>query len=95
MPFKRFPWPQSRLDLEELIPPNKRIIATAAEAAAFSVNAVNIGRTLYLSSPPASLIAKLRDYDYDCVGLDLSCFVMSGGGSFCMTLRLDRASKCS
>ena len=86
---------QSRLLLEEMVPDHQRIIATADEAAAFSINAVNVGRTLYLSAPPPSLVTKLRDKDYECVPLDLSYFVMSGGGSFCMTLRLDRSSQAT
>lgn len=83
---------QTRILLEELIPDRQRITATAEEAAAFSLNAVNVGRTLFLSTPPASLVAKLNAIGYDCVPLNLSHFVMSGGGSFCMTLRLDRTS---
>ncbi len=86
-----FSW-ESRIVLEELVPPSQRIVATAEEAAAFSVNAVNVGRKLFLSSPPDSLVAKLRDKDYECVPLDLSMFVISGGGAFCLTLRLDRVS---
>ncbi len=84
--------PHSRILLEELVPEHQRIIATADEAAAFSINAVNVARKLYLSAPPPSLEAKLRDKDYECIPLDLSYYVMSGGGSFCLTLRLDRAS---
>ena len=84
---------QSRILLEEMVPESQRIIATADEAAAFSLNAVNVGKTLFLSAPPASLDAKLRERGYECVPLDLSYFVMSGGGSFCLTLRLDRKTQ--
>jgi N-dimethylarginine dimethylaminohydrolase len=83
---------ESRIVLEEIVPESQRIIATSEEAAAFSVNAVNIQRKLYLSTPPDSLVAKLREKDYECVPMDLSMFVISGGGAFCLTLRLDRAS---
>ena len=85
----------SRLVVEERVPEAKRIVATAAEAAAFSLNAVALGRTLYLSAPPPSLAAKQAAHGYECVPLDLSCFVMSGGGSFCMTLRLDLTSQAT
>jgi len=84
---------ESRVLLEQQVQPEHRIVATAAEAAAFSLNAVNIGRTLFLSKPPPSLETKLGNRDYQCRPLDLSMFVLSGGGAFCLTLRLDRNSQ--
>lgn len=84
--------PSSRLTLEELVPDDKRLVATADEAAAFSLNAVNIGKNLYMAAPPPRLAALLEERGYRPIPLDLSCYLISGGGSFCMTLRLDRTS---
>jgi N-dimethylarginine dimethylaminohydrolase len=74
------------------VAPEHRIEAEASDAAAFSVNAVNLGRTVIMAEPPPTLRRRLEDRGYRVVGLDLSPFILSGGGAYCMTLRLDRAS---
>ena len=84
--------PSSRATVEEMVPDDKRLIATADEAAAFSLNAVNIGKNLYMAAPPARLAAILAERGYKVIPMDLSNYLISGGGSFCMTLRLDRTS---
>jgi N-dimethylarginine dimethylaminohydrolase len=38
------------------------------------------------------LRARLSERGYRVVGLDLAPFLLSGGGAFCMTLRLDLQS---
>jgi N-dimethylarginine dimethylaminohydrolase len=85
--------PESLALVEDRVPPDKRIIAREDEAAAFSLNAVNIGRDLFMAPPPARLRGLLEERGYRCRPLDLSAFVLSGGGAFCMTLRLDLASR--
>lgn len=72
--------------------PQQRIAASAADAAAFAVNAVSIGRTIIMARPPAALHARLAERGYDVIAVDLDPFILSGGGAFCMTLRLDLAS---
>lgn len=67
-----------------------RIEATTEEAAAFCVNAVNLGETLVMARAPASLRAKLQAHGYHLVEIDLAPFIRSGGAAYCMTLRLDR-----
>ncbi|HEX3364697.1 dimethylarginine dimethylaminohydrolase family protein [Phenylobacterium sp.] len=69
-----------------------RIEATAEEAAAFCVNAVNLGQTLVMARAPATLRAKLEARGYRLVEIDLAPFIRSGGAAYCMTLRLDRTS---
>jgi N-dimethylarginine dimethylaminohydrolase len=71
---------------------DQRMEASDEDAEAFSVNAVNIGRTLIMARPPRRLEARLAERGYDVVALDLDPFMLSGGGAFCMTLRLDLAS---
>lgn len=75
------------------VPMDQRIVATDDEAAAFSLNAVNIGRDLVMTEPPPRLRAILEERGYRCLPVDLSAFVMSGGAAFCMTLRLDLTSE--
>lgn len=84
--------PSSRIMVEELVPDDQRLIATADEAASFSLNAVNIGRNLYMAPPPPRLAGLLTERGYRVTPVNLSNFLISGGGSFCMTLRLDRTS---
>jgi N-dimethylarginine dimethylaminohydrolase len=75
--------------LLDLVPPHLLIEATAEDAAGFCVNAVSLGRTLVMAQPPLSLRQRLSDRGYEVLAVDLSPFMLSGGGAFCMTLRLD------
>jgi N-dimethylarginine dimethylaminohydrolase len=75
------------------VAPEDRIEATDEEAGAFCVNAVNIGRTIIMARAPDSLRRKLADHGYTLSEVDLAPFILSGGGAYCMTLRLDRASR--
>ncbi|MBI5163266.1 MAG: amidinotransferase [Magnetospirillum sp.] len=77
------------------VPAELRLVATADEAEAFSLNAINIGRDLIMTAPPPRLRAVLEERGYRCRPVDLSSFVLSGGASYCMTLRLDRFSHAS
>jgi N-dimethylarginine dimethylaminohydrolase len=72
--------------------PEDRIAASDEEAAAFCVNAVNVGRHVVMAAPPVSLRAKLEAHGFGLTGIDLAPFILSGGGAYCMTLRLDRRS---
>jgi len=81
-----------RAALFEHTTPDQRIEATAEDAQAFCVNAVSLGRKVIMARPPASLHDRLTERGYDVVGVDLDPFMLSGGGAFCMTLRLDLQS---
>jgi len=74
------------------VAPNDRIEASDAEAAAFCVNAVNLGSRIVMAKAPASLRRKLAGLGYALSEVDLAPFILSGGAAYCMTLRLDRAS---
>ena len=67
--------------------------AEGEDAAGFCVNAVNIGRNIVMARPPARLKAELEERGYRVTGVDLDPFILSGGGAYCMTLRLDRQSR--
>ncbi len=87
--------PQSQALVAAEVPAELRIAATAEEAAAFSLNAVNIGRDLVMASPPPRLKAILEARGYHCHGVDLSSYMLSGGAAYCMTLRLDLSSRAA
>jgi len=72
------------------VPEAQRIEASDEEAAAFCVNAVNLGSRVIMARAPASLRAKLTARGYSLTEIDLDPFILSGGGAYCMTLRLDR-----
>ena len=75
------------------VPEDQRIEATDEEAAAFSVNAVNLDDHVIMARAPESLRRKLAAHGYSLSEVDLDPFILSGGGAYCMTLRLDRASR--
>ena len=83
---------QARGRLHDLVPPELLIEATAEDAAAFCVNAVCLGRTIIMAKPSLALRARLNERGYQVLGIDLDPFILSGGGAFCMTLRLDLKS---
>jgi N-dimethylarginine dimethylaminohydrolase len=68
------------------------IEASDEDAARFCVNAVAFDRTVVMAEAADRLRAVLRERGYRLVEVDLSPFILSGGGAYCMTLRLDRAS---
>ena len=79
--------------IDAQVAPEDRIIATDEEANAFCVNAVNIGEHVVMAKAPTSLRRKLKEAGYTLAEVDLAPFILSGGGAYCMTLRLDRASE--
>lgn len=78
--------------IRALVPESQRIEASAEEAAAFCVNAVNLDSRVIMARAPESLRTKLRARGYSLTEVDLDPFILSGGASYCMTLRLDRTS---
>jgi N-dimethylarginine dimethylaminohydrolase len=80
-------------EIRARVPAARRIEATDEEAAAFCVNAVNLGEMVIMARAPASLAETLRERGYRLVEVDLDPFILSGGAAYCMTLRLDRTSR--
>ena len=87
--------PKALAAIRERVAPAQRIEASAAEAAAFCVNAVNLDAEVIMARAPATLRAKLAARGYRLVEVDLDPFILSGGAAYCMTLRLDRMSQSS
>jgi N-dimethylarginine dimethylaminohydrolase len=84
--------PEALATLRARLSPCDRIEASDAEAAAFCVNAVNLGDRVIMARAPASLRRKLEAHGYTLTEIDLDPFILSGGAAYCMTLRLDRTS---
>jgi N-dimethylarginine dimethylaminohydrolase len=85
--------PEAQAAIRARLPAHQRIEASAEEAEAFCVNAVNLGERLVMARAPASLKAKLAQRGYALTEVDLDPFILSGGAAYCMTLRLDRTSQ--
>ena len=82
----------SKLSLSAIrdhVPADLRIEASDEDAARFAVNAVNIGRKIVMAEPTAALASELQERGYSVSPVKLRPFIMSGGGAYCMTLRLD------
>jgi N-dimethylarginine dimethylaminohydrolase len=79
-------------ELHARVAPDQRLEASEQDAAAFCVNAVNIGRSVVMARAPDHLRGMLAERGYQIRGVDLDPFILSGGGAYCMTLRLDRSS---
>jgi N-dimethylarginine dimethylaminohydrolase len=71
------------------VPAHLRIEASDEDAARFAVNAVNVGREIVMAVPTARLADELKERGYSVSPVHLRPFIMSGGGAYCMTLRLD------
>jgi N-dimethylarginine dimethylaminohydrolase len=84
--------PQALAEIRARVPERQRIEATAEEAAAFCVNAVNLDAKVIMARAPDSLKKKLRARGYEVTEIGLDPFILSGGAAYCMTLRLDRTS---
>jgi N-dimethylarginine dimethylaminohydrolase len=84
---------QDGLDrIRDCVAADDLIEATDEDAAHFCVNAVSIGRTIVMARAPRRLRDRLAERGYTVRDVDLSPFILSGGGAYCMTLRLDRAT---
>jgi N-dimethylarginine dimethylaminohydrolase len=82
----------SRAAIRDIVPPEDLIEATDEDAARFNVNAVNIGDCLVMAKASPGLVTRLAERGYRVIEVDLLPFMMSGGGAYCMTLRLDNRS---
>ena len=78
--------------IRDVVAPEDLIEATDEDAARFNVNAVNIDDRLVMASASPALVARLAERSYQVSQVDLLPFIMSGGGAYCMALRLDYRS---
>lgn len=83
---------EGRATIEGIVGKENVLEASDEDAAAFSVNAVNFGKEIVMARPPRRLIDRLEERGYRVTSVDLDPFILSGGGAYCMTLRLNRFS---
>lgn len=79
-------------ELRARVPAHLRIEATQDDLRHFSVNAVNLNEHVVMTRTTPHLRAELGRRGYRLHEVDLTPFMLSGGGAYCMTLRLDRTS---
>jgi N-dimethylarginine dimethylaminohydrolase len=84
--------PAARARIRAHVAPDKLFEASAEDANAFCINAVNIGRQVVMACAPEGLRALMARLGYQLTEVDLSPFILSGGAAYCMSLRLDRRS---
>jgi N-dimethylarginine dimethylaminohydrolase len=78
--------------IHDVVAPEDLIGATDEDAARFNVNAINIDDRLVMANASLDLVARLAERGYRVSQVDLLPFIMSGGGAYCMALRLDGRS---
>lgn len=78
--------------LRARVPASLRIEASADDLRHFSVNAVNHNDQIVMARTTTSLRETLARRGYHLQEIDMAPFMLSGGGVYCMTLRLDRTS---
>jgi len=84
--------PEGQRAIRNQVAEDLLIEASDEDAARFCVNAVAFEQTIIMAEAPDRLGGVLRERGYRLVEVDLKPFILSGGGAYCMTLRLDRAS---
>lgn len=80
---------ESLATIRATVPAAQLIEATDEDAARFCVNAVALGERVVMAQAAPSLRARLSAHGYTVTDVTLDPFIMSGGGAYCMTLRLD------
>lgn len=85
--------PEALGALRAAVPADLLIEATSADAERFCVNAVCVGKTIVMAKAAEPLKAVLADRGYRVHDVNLAPFILSGGGAYCMTLRLDLSSE--
>jgi N-dimethylarginine dimethylaminohydrolase len=78
--------------IRDVVAPEDLIEATDEDAARFNINAINIDDHLVMAKASPDLVARLAERGYRVSQVDLLPFIMSGGGAYCMALRLDNRS---
>ena len=82
--------PASLARLRAVVAADQLVEASDEDAARFCVNAVCLGRSVIMAQAAPRLRVALEARGYRLSDVDLAPFILSGGGAFCMTLRLDR-----
>ncbi len=78
----------SRIAIEERVPPHKRIVVDTIDAGNFACNAVNVDDDVFVHAASDALKAKLLRVGFKVHEIDLSEFLKAGGSAKCLTLRV-------
>jgi N-dimethylarginine dimethylaminohydrolase len=78
--------------IKERVAPDDLLEASDEDAARFCVNAVAWDRAIVMAEAADRLRGRLTERGYRLTEINLAPFILSGGGAYCMTLRLDRQS---
>jgi len=78
--------------IRDRIASDQLIEVSMADAGRLAINAVCVGDAVVSSGCSAHLGARLAERGYRAIAAPLTSFSRSGGGAFCLTLRLDRRS---
>ncbi len=84
--------PAGIASIRQLVPAPMLIEATDEDAARFCVNAVALDDNIVMAEPAPALVERLGAHGYQVHGVPLDPYILSGGGAYCMTLRLDLTS---
>lgn len=78
----------SNQEIEGRVPLERRIVVSAADAANFACNAVNVAEHVFLNDCSPGLEDELNRLGFEVHRCGLSEFLKSGGSAKCLTLRL-------
>jgi N-dimethylarginine dimethylaminohydrolase len=87
--------PEGLACIRDRVAPAQRIEVPIADACRLAANAVCVGDTVVTSHCGERLRFELAERGYRVAATPLPSFLRSGGGAFCLTLRLDWRSKVS
>jgi lysine-ketoglutarate reductase/saccharopine dehydrogenase-like protein (TIGR00300 family) len=76
------------LQIEQLVPPEKRIAVSESDAIAFACNMINLGRHIILNKASAELKGKLGEAGFTIIEKPLEEFMKAGGAAKCLVLLL-------
>ncbi len=79
--------------IREVVPADQLMEAEPDDAGRFCVNAVAIDRTVVMAHATPRLRQRLGERGYHVKEVGLAPFILSGGGAYCMTLRLDLTTR--
>ena len=78
----------SRIAVEERVPPHKRIVVDTIDAGNFACNAVNVDDDVIVHAASDALKAKLLRVGFKVHEVSLSEFLKAGGSAKCLTLKI-------
>lgn len=79
--------------IRDVVPADRLMEASAEDAARFCVNAVAVDRTIVMAEPTQRLKDRFAERGYMVKEVGLAPFILSGGGAYCMTLRMDLVTR--